>query len=239
VRRNVRFGELRREALGAALAAAGAAYACVDVNGLGPPQTSDAGATPGSVPHPPPPPLAPPPASDGGAPDDAGDASTDGDAGDASASLRDWFLDGGWDAEWWDYALDDDGGCSEGGAFDTDAGTSSSTAKTTTLESQLLFPRSDSTWTSTSGGPAGVTAEFCSRLTRSIDLEPGTYTIRYRKEDGVAVFANGTRILFDWTYTDAGYAEATWTNTAAGPRAFTVLHYAQGSEAFLEVDLLR
>ncbi len=146
-----------------------------------------------------------------------------------------------WSAQWWNLTT-----CSSGNIFSATDG-SYTTGPTATSQEQLIqFPRATHAyWTTANSSPAaGVTNNFCSRFTNSVMLDQGAYTFRYRRDDGIRIFVDGTNQLVaaqDWSYTPTGanYVEITWVNPSTRTVPIVIQHRDTGSGAMLEVSLFK
>ncbi|GIK62839.1 MAG: hypothetical protein BroJett018_06330 [Chloroflexota bacterium] len=146
-----------------------------------------------------------------------------------------------WNAQWWNLST-----CNNGNIFSATDG-SYTTAPTTTTQEQLIqFPRATHAyWTTTGSSPAaGVSTDFCSRFSNSVMLAQGAYTFRYRRDDGVRIFVDGSTQLVngqDWNYSPTGtnYVEVNWVNPSTRSVPIVIQHRDTGSGAMLEVSLFK
>ncbi len=146
-----------------------------------------------------------------------------------------------WSAQWWNLAA-----CSSGSIFNATTGGYTNAPTTTSQEQLIQFPRATHAyWTTANSAPAaGVTADFCSRFSNSIMLNQGAYTFRYRRDDGIRIFVDGTTQLVaaqDWSYSPTGnnYVEVNWVNPSTRAVPIVIQHRDTGSGAALEVSLFK
>ncbi|MBI5931370.1 MAG: hypothetical protein HY862_18830 [Chloroflexi bacterium] len=147
-----------------------------------------------------------------------------------------------WNAQWWNLTA-----CTSGSIFNATNGSYSGSGPTATTQEQLIqFPRATHAyWTTPTSAPAaGVTADFCSRFTNSVMLSQGAYTFRYRRDDGVRIFVDGTTQLApaqDWSLapTNNNYVEVNWVNPGTRSVPIVIQHRDTGSGAWLEVSLYK
>ncbi|MBZ0310511.1 MAG: immune inhibitor A, partial [Anaerolineae bacterium] len=90
--------------------------------------------------------------------------------------------------------------------------------------------------TLTSRPHSSVQDNFCGRLSQKFNLEAGSYTWRYRRDDRLRIFINGVMDVDAWS-ANTSYVEEPMTIPADGEYEIIILFVDTGSNALLEVAL--
>lgn len=165
------------------------------------------------------------------------------DNGDDDTTFQgDDFLDlfaaqGPWNAEYWGSSA-----CSSGSIFNASTGDGGG-AEATAQVDKIDFPDAnlpDDYWQTDYDRPyPGISDNFCSRFENTVTLEAKTYTLQYRKDDGVRVYIDGALIIDDWNWSpnNDDWITFDWVSATAGPKFVRIVHRDTGGGAKLTVQL--
>lgn len=180
-----------------------------------------------------------------------------GDDGSNGDTFQDEFADefwenGPWTAEYWhiDWTDSSGNGCNWGNFFNGSTGDISRSPAATISVPRIKFPEpgnADDFWRDAfdKAHPDLWGNDFCARYSTSIALEATTYTLNYRKDDGVRIYvstdgSSWNRIVDRWNYDyneDVNGGSVNYTPPSAGTYFFRVIFRDTGGAGHLTVSL--
>lgn len=162
---------------------------------------------------------------------------------DAASSASRWqtlftgLLGNNWDIKYWDYSGSGAGQCNSGNIFTGNPDPATAPRATDSEEFYVIRVNLSSGQQPFSG----VNENYCAQYKSTVNIGTGTYVWRYRKNDGVRIYVNGTLVIDDWNWDPNRdrWQTVEWVNTTAEDKNIIVLHRDGGNTARLNVELHR
>lgn len=160
--------------------------------------------------------------------------------------------------EYWDYSGSGAGDCNNAAIFDA-SGNYTNPPKVSSLTGdidpinvdpyaagiQFDWGNTSSPGPDSNGGNGrphpNVEENFCARYTKTIDMAAGDYVFRFRKNDGIRIFVDGTQVVADnaWNPNQFNWQEVPYTKATGGASQVTVIYFDASNSAAVNVELHR